>query len=265
MINGLQNALIGMGGDCATIVEDESRLLAMEIAKDVGPKDRSKTKARIDKSVRQRFQELSADVGFDTNSGREGSTGVRWYRCDKNFLFGVTPDSDMRHADPETLANIYYRSKKVQGKTRIILPFKHPRQHQQVAITSKILVSKSGLNGAVRIVQNAIGKLKASWFATAKKIEPSLVSPQWIERHIKNNRTSKSITELGGLQRHESPSITFGSKAVGVAKFDRAIQFAVGVRAKKVAARMKLVLSGYSSDVAHGIAVKRHAKKGRQP
>lgn len=262
MINGLNNALLGTGGDASTIVQDESRLLALRISKTVGPKDRKKTADRIEKSVRSRFQELRADSGFEDNTGKEGHSGVKWYRCDKNFLFGVARDSDMRHADPQTLADIYYKAKTVQGKTRLVLDFKHPRKNQRVAITTKILVSKSGLAKAVKIVQQAIGKLKASWFATAKQIEPSLMAPEWINRHIKGNRTSKSITELQGLAHTEAPSITFGSKAVGVTKFDRAIQFAVKLRAESVAKRIQLVLSGYSKDVAEGVRLKRHAKKG---
>lgn len=264
MINGLQNALVGMGGDVSTILKDETRLLAVEISKRAAPRDRKKTADRIDKSVRSRFLALGAEqTDFDANTGKEGNTGVKWYRADKDFLFGVARDSDMRHADPQTLASIYYRSQKIQGKTRLVMDFKHPRQHQRVALTSKILTSKAGLRAAVKIVQKAIGKLPASWFATAKKIQPSLVGPQWIERHIRGNRTTKSITDLSS-ENSENASITFGSKAVGVTKFDRAIQFAVNLRAKKVSRRMNLVMSGYSKDVASGMRVRRHAKEAHE-
>lgn len=264
MINGLQDALIGTGGDVSTIVKDESKLLSLEISHRVGPQDRAKTAQRIDKSVRSKFIALNSDVGFDENTGKEGHSGVKWYRCDKNFLYGVAPDSDLRHADPQTLANIYYRAKKIQGKTRIVVDFKHPRQHQRVAITTKVFTSKSVLNAAVKLVQQSIGKLKASWFATGKKIEPSLVAPQWIERHIHGSSTTKSITDLTGMSDLANPAITFGSKAEGVSKFDRVIQFAVDVRQKKVSARMRLVLSGYSKDVASGIRPRKHAKESNE-
>lgn len=261
VLGGLRNALIGTGGDISTITRDESKLLALGISKVAAPRDRKKTAERIDKSVRSKFMALSEKSDFEDNTGKEGHTGVKWYRCDKDFLFGVARDSDMRHADPQTVANIYYKAKKIQGKTRLLLNFKHPRKHQRVAIITKIITSKSVLKKAIAIVQKGIGKLPASWFATAKQLDTSLVAPEWMERHIKGNKTTKSITDATGLANLEHPSITFGSKAVGVTKFDRAIQFAVNLREKKVAARLRLVLSGYSKDVAQGIKVRRHAKQ----
>jgi hypothetical protein len=265
MLNGLQNSLIGMGGDASTVVKDECRMLAVEISKRAAPRDRKKTAENIDKSVRSKFLALSADQGdgFEgTNGGLgESSSGnVKWYAADRNFLFGVARDSDMRHADPQTLANIYYASKKKGGKTRLILPFQHPRQHQRVAITTKITASKSGINAAIQIVKKGIGKLPASWFATAKKIQPSLMGPQWIERHIKGDKTTKSITDLSSMNS-ENSSITFGSKAIGVTKFARKIQGAIDLRAKKVSKRMNLIMSGYSRDVAAGIRPRHHAKE----
>jgi hypothetical protein len=261
LLRGLQNALIGSGGDVSHIVRDESKLLAVEISKRVGPRDRAKTGERIDKSVRSRFAELGEEQNnFEDNPGKEGHAFVKWYRCDENFLFGVARDLDMRHGDPETLAKAYFDSKTVQGRMRLIFSFHHPRQKQRVAITMKILTSKAVLRQTVAVVKKGIGRLKASWFATAKKIDPSLVGPEWVERHLKNNTTPRAITELGGLQNNESPSVEFGSKAAGAAKFSRVTEFAVKVRKEKVKARLALVLSGYSRDVARGIRVQRHAK-----
>lgn len=258
VLDGVKNALLGQGGDVSTLCADESRLLAVGISDVARPKDRTKTGNRIAASYRAKFLALGQEqTDFEANTGKEGHTGVKWYRCDSKFLFGVAPDSDLRHAEPQTLVNIYYRAKMIQGKT--VVDFKHPRRMQRVAITTKVLTTKGIVNRAIAIGKKAIGKLPASWFATAKKIQPSLVGPQWIERHIKGTSTSKSVTDLSGLSNVDSPSVTFGSRAVGVMKFDRAVQFAVNLREKKLAARLRLILSGYSKDVAQGIRVKRRA------
>jgi hypothetical protein len=256
-IIGLQNALIGTGGDASTIVADESKLLAKEISNLIGPLDQKKTKDRIEKSVRSKFLALD-DIDNSKFSSKGGTTGnVVWYRCDRNFLYGAAKDRDMRKASGEALADVYYASRKVQGRTRIIADFTPARKHQRVAITARIITSKASLARAVKSVQLAIGKLKASWFATAKSIDHSLVGPQWIERHIKGNRTTKSITDLTSMNVPATPSVTFGSKALGNDKFTRLIDFAVKLRAKKVMARLDLVLTGYSHDVAAGIKAKR--------
>lgn len=263
MLDGVKNALIGTGGDASELVKDESRLLAVGISDVARPKDRKKTAERIDKSFRLKFKELGDNTSFDSQSlmnKTRSSTGVLWYRATSQFLFGVAHDSDLRKADPQTLVNVYYHTKTIGGKARIVVDFKKPR-NQKVAILTKVITSKSVLNRAIAIAKTAIGKLPASWFATAKKIQPSLVGPQWIERHIKGNKTTKSITDISSMSLAEHPSVTFGSRAVGVTKFDRAIQFAVNLRAKKLAARLDLILSGYSKDVAQGIRAQRHAHK----
>ena len=259
MIYGLRDAIVGSGGDASEITKDESRLLAKEISNVCKPKDRNKTKDRIEKSVRRKFSTL----GESQKDFGEGKGDVKWYRCDDRYLYGVARDKDMRKASGEDLANVYYASKMIQGKTRIIADFKHPRKKQRVAIVQKILTNKRSLDRAVKQVQLAIGKLSASWLASARKIDPSksTVAPQWIERHIRGDRTSKSITDISSLQSSESPSVAFGSKAVGVKKFERSIQFAIDLRAKKVAARLKLVLHGYSQDVKNGIKAKRRGGK----
>lgn len=266
VINGMQNALLGTGGDCSTILKDESRLLALEISKRMGPKDRSKTNARIDKSVRSVFLGLDADTDFEGHSGKEGNSGVKWYSSDKDFLFGVARDSDMRHADPQTMANIYYHAKTVAGKKRIVVDFKNPHQHQRISISTRIITSKSVLRKTITIVQKSVGKLKASWFADAMKIDPqaSLVPPNWIAQHIRGNETTKSITDLSAANSPDSPAIGFGSRAAGVKSFERPIQYAVSLRREKVSARLRLVLSGYSKDVAAGIRPHHHAKESHE-
>lgn len=256
-ISGLQSALIGTGGDVSTIVADESKLLAKEIAHLIGPLDRKKTEDRIEKSVRSKFLALD-DITNSKFNAKGGTSGnVVWYRCDANFLYGAEKDRDMRKASGEALADVYYSSRMLKGRTRIIADFSPARKHQKVAITARIITSKASLMRAVKSVQTAIGKLKASWFSTAKSIDHSLVGPQWIERHIKGNRTTKSITDLTSMNVPEAPAVTFGSKALGNDKFTRLIDFAVKVRTKKVMARLDLVLSGYSHDVAAGIKAKR--------
>lgn len=263
LINGLNYALIGTGGDASTIVKDESRLLAVQVSKLAQPKDRKKTGQRIERSVRGRFQELNnaANSMFEDKPDKEGHAGIKWYRSDSRFLWGVARDSDMRKADPQTVANIYYHAKTLRGKTRIVLPFKHPRTEQQVVITTRVLTSKSVLRKAIEIVKKGIGRLPASWLASAKQIDSGVTGPQWIERHIHNGTTRRAITDLSQMNMPEKPMVTFGSKAVGVEKFNRQIQFAVKLREKKVAARLNLVLSGYSKDVAQGIKIKRHAHR----
>ena len=259
VIGGLEAALIGFGGDCSEVTKDESRLLAMQVSKVARPPDRKKTLGRIEKSVRNRFQALNESA----HQEKAPTSGINWLHWDNDYLYGVSQERNMKRASAESLADIYYASKMRRvGGAYLDLPFIHPHRRQRVKIYQKIVTSNSSLNRAVKAVQQSIGKLAASWVGDARTIDGTkpTVAPAWVERHLRGTKTSKSIVNTAGLMNSESPSVEFGSKAKGVNRFERAINFAVGLREKKVAARLRLILSGYSKDVAAGIKAQRRGK-----
>lgn len=259
VLNSVRDALVGTGGDASNITKDESRLLALGIMNVAQPKDKKKTAARIDSSIRQRFANLNEQY-FPT--GKVDSDGIAWYRSDSRFLYGVSEDLDMRKSSADRLLDIYYQAKVVGGKTRLVKDFNPPRPSgQKKAILAKVLTSKASMNRLVAMAKLAIGKLPASWLATARQISPSANAPEWIARHLKGSKTTKSITDLTGLSNANNPSVTFGSSAKGVGRFGRSVQFAVNLRAKKLAYRLDLILSGYAEDVKNGIKAQRHANK----
>ena len=273
MIDGVKDALIGTGGDITNLAKDESRLLAMQLMKLSQPRSRSELKKKIAENVSRRFVLLDQDHSdflSDQRYRHVSDGGIEWYRASSKFLFGVDDAKDMRHASGDEVSDVFYSSKIMAGRNttqaRIISDFKTPRKQQRVAILQQVVTSKSSLNRGIRAVSNSIGKLAASWFATAKTIDGSSKAPEWISKHIKGTKTTKSVTELGGLNNIENPSVTFGSHAHAVAtkRGIKMVEFALKVRTTKLAQRLKLILSGYSEDVRHGIKVHRHFKKGSE-
>ena len=265
MINGIQNALIATGGDTSEVTKDESRLLAMQLMKLTQPQDRKALESKIERNVRNRFILLDMDLSTNDQGLGVSANGTKWYAADKNFLYGSDSNAkDYRRAQGDQIADAFYSSKVSGGKARLIYGFKHPHKHQQVAILRRIITSKASLARGVKLVQQAIGKLAASWFATAKTINQDSSAPAYVSRHItRGTQSTKSITDLSGLHQPANPSVTFGSKARGAAskKAHNLIEFALHVREQKLAARLKLILSGYSKDVTQGIKVQRRAKK----
>ena len=275
-LNGVKDALIGTGGDATEVVKDESRLFAMQMMKLSQPQDKKKLEGKIEKSVTERFfsfenseamnEDWKAGVSSSSKwSGRQSSSGVEWFGATRNFLFGYDNGvRDMRKADGQAMANAYYTSAMKSGRANIIREFKWPRNQQRVAIVKKILTSPASLKRGVKVVQESIGKLSASWLASARQIDKTKSkAPAWIERHLRNgDKSSKSITDLSQANKSESPSVTVGSKARGASseKGLGKVQFALKVRATKLQARLNLILSGYSQDVANGIKARRHAK-----
>ncbi len=262
MLDAVKNALVGTGGDASTLCKDESRLLALQIMKVAQPKNRQKTADRIRLSASEKFIAFG-ESSYQFDSGKASKDGIWWRHWDSDHLYGVAPDKDMRRASTEDLADIYFGGTvKKYGNSKgayIDLPFSNPRQRQKVRLYQKIVTGKSAVNKLARYAQKSIGKLPASWLATARQIDNAASAPQWISRHLKGNSTTKSITDLTGLNNPDNPSSAFGSKAKGVGRFARAVQFAVNLREKKLAHRLELILSGYAQSVRNGIKVSRQA------
>lgn len=272
MLNGVKNSLIGSGGDISELTKDESRLLALQLTKLNYPRSRPALADKIAKNVSSRFALLDIDNSKSEHGlgiGNNGEGNTSWYAADRNFLYGSDSEAkDYRKASGDQVRDAFYSSKVSNGKARLVYGFtKSHRQHQRVAILRRIMVSKASLNRGIKAVQLSIGKLAASWFATAKTIDSSSNAPEWVARHLtRGTHTTKSITDLSALHKYDHPSVTFGSTAVaaGSKKGIAQIKFALKVREKKLAARLNLILSGYSNDVAQGIKVHRHHKKGNE-
>src|SRR5580765_6813712 len=96
MLNGLRHAMIGTGkdGDLSKLVADETRLLSMEISKQVSPKNREVGERNVKRDV---GHFLAARE--DTLESFEGHGDIRWISYGPQFITGIDPDDDWRHAD----------------------------------------------------------------------------------------------------------------------------------------------------------------------
>jgi len=257
LINGLSNALISQGGDCSQVVKDETRLLAAECGKISGPRNRQKKFNSIPKEIGRVFAPLPAKPW---GIKKRGHGDMLWLNSGEHFLTGVRRSRVLSESPSmETMFRAFIMADGKMGKKYSVIG---ERGKQNVQEINRIMVKRSSFSQFTRFVQSHMGRMKATWFATAKKIEPSTEVPKWIARHIDGN--PKAITDLTGLQNSESPSTVFGSKAIGIGKFRDEINAAVKSRETKVAAKIKLILSGYSKDVAHGIKIRRHGKDAHE-
>lgn len=260
VLGGLQNALIGTGGDVSTIIKDESKLLALEIAKHVGPKSKQQKTKSIPKEVGRVFMPKPA---INWGAKKQGDGSMIWLDAGPEFLTGIRRERyDIQINSIKSMYQAYLKApNQTLGKKYSLIGMCGKQHVQEI---NRIMVKRGVFKEFVAFMIGHIGRMKASFFMTAKKIEPSLVAPQWIEKHITGGKNPKNITDLSGLENLESPSVTFGSNAIGIGKFEGVIQSSVKIREYKVAARLRLVLSGYSKDVAAGIRPRKHAKESHE-
>ncbi len=106
-----------------------------------------------------------------------------------------------------------------------------------------------------------VGRWKAKWaYAAATK---GAAFPAWITRHF-GSLNGKAIADFQ-LDNTQTPSITFGCIGPSARRTLPKIRDALRTRLKAMTKRAKLILSGYSKDIAAGMRPRRHADENVQP
>ena len=259
LIGGLQNALIGAGADCQSLVKQEAKLLAIEIASRVGPRDRQKKVRSIPREIGRVFVPAPVE---SWGKEKTGHGEIMWLNSGPNFLTGIEAKNYNPTNDLVWMERTFNKLKTMGNKYSSLGhrgDYDSRKGGQHVQLLNRIMVKRSSFASFVTRIVSHLGRMKATWYATARKLDPALVAPQWIERHILNN--PKTIAHLGRLSDPQSPSLEFGSSAVGIEQQIDNINRAVMIRRRKVLAHLNLVLSGYAKDVNSGRVPRRRAKQ----
>ncbi len=256
LMGGLRDALIGIGesGDAAQLTQQTGRLLAKDIADGLPPKNQQKLNKNIDRDVRK---VLSPDPSYFNIKGdhQESSiSGMSWISAGPNFLLGVNDEDNMRGS-----GGVAYAFRKARnmnrGKKYIQLG---TRGHQRVQRLNRILVTSTQFNLVKSFIKSGVGQMKASFAETYEKLGGRGV-PGWIRRHFGRNQ-KKHIFDGSGLSDAESPSVTFGSRAPGIANYSGLVGRSVKRREIMTAKRLERVLSGYAEDHNSGRKIRRHSR-----
>lgn len=216
---GIRGLIHKVGLESARVVKVESGALVGTLINFTPPKDVKASKAKIGEKIQSRFTELGHSDYFGKASGMKASkTGVVWYAASESFLFGVTPQNDMRKAGKEQILAVWYRSRQVQGSARIVANFKHPRKHQRVAILNRVLTLKKQVNELKTRIGKRFGRMKAGWTVGVSMgkihLPPSYRIPAWVKPHMQNARGGFE----DGLGNKTFPTFTIINRAKGVGK-----------------------------------------------
>jgi hypothetical protein len=254
-LGGLREALIasGQSGDAAVIVKDESRRLATEISNQTPPKKKATLERKIGRDVGGNFSILTSNIP----AAAQGNKQMRWLVAGPRFLYGVPPSHDLRSGTADLLSIHRGLRKRGSGeRTKKLFPLGQ-RGKQHVYRVNRYIVTPKAIASLRRTLAAKIGRMKASWAATAIALGEATI-PAWVRKHIPS---PKAVTDLSGLSRPASPSVLFGSRSPGVSRTGDMVRRATQVRLKKVIARIRLILNGYKQDIAQGKAPRKHGKE----
>lgn len=248
---------VGLSGPL--VVEKETGELIKTLVRISPPAEPTKTRASIKANLEKTFHIFGKFTNHEYDDTKTSKTGVKWYMWNPKFLFGSTPDKDMRKASHEDLMQVHYRRKNVQGSARIIMPFKKPRRGQRVAMITRVITTEKNVKKLITRISKHVGRLKAGWlkavFKGEIKVTGGYLPPQWVTRHANGARGDYK----NELSVKDSPAFTIINQAKGVSsKVSKYfLSKAVDIRAKAMVKNATFFMNGKKnlSDYAKGDSI----------
>lgn len=246
-IEELHDALARQGGDVSTIYEDEARLFLRQVIRLTPPKTKQQGEAAIDRDLMKIFEPLNSDFVDDLIIEHGAHDIDTWL----TVASGEKKRIKFTYADNTggPMANFHHRNQDNRGRT-----YNLKRQKDPNVWYAPYVVSYDNFKKYADRVKSHVGRKKAAWGKSFIELGGKL--PSWISRHL-----SGAKGEFHNSRNPEKPSITMTSRAPGVSQDAHFIRGALRVRYESIGRRIKLVLSGYSKDVASGLRIKRRAQK----
>lgn len=235
-LSALHDALVGSGqsSDIAALIKDEARLLLKEVLKFTLPLKKNTTSDR-----KQGEKAVERDI-------------YRSMRVPKEEDFKNEKVKKLiRRRDTEGFRKFVENSDKMKDwKVGTFSPDLHKAaRNSRGRVTSQrkvIVLERQKVARYVKETQKRVGYMRSGWLSAARMVGLNVKTP-WVARH--SNRHAVAINSLTGGR----PSVTIGNTTSGVGQIRQAFDRAVKTRQFKMAARTRLILSGYAKDIAAGI------------
>jgi hypothetical protein len=246
-IEELHDAIQGQGGDVSTIFEDESRLFLKQVIRLTPPKTRQQGEAAIDRDLMKIFEPVNGDFLDDLIIEHGANNLDAWITTaggEKKHLKWTYLDNT---GGP--MANFHREKQGSRGRT-----FNLKRQKDPSIWYAPYVVSYENFAAYAKRIKSHVGRRKAAWAVSFTSLGGKVAS--WIGRHV-----SGAKGEYHNSYNPERPSITIINRAPGIEQDLNVVRSALRVRQEAITKRIRLVLSGYSKDVARGIKIQRWAKE----
>lgn len=247
----LHDALIGVGqaGDAANVIKDETRRLIQKIIQITPPK----SKPEGEGAVRSDLYKLIGEAGQNFIDEIGSEFGTRNIDCWRTSNSGEKLHVLWERLDPtgDRMAEYHQDYRNKRGRVS--------KRSGNIAAgewKKRVIVPRGKLAPYVKTVQARVGRRRASFGVTLAKLGGKV--PSWISRHF-GKMGGEAISMTEGLLNRERPSVIFGSRSPSIETQRSEVNNAVKIRAQQISRRVKLILSGYSRDLASGMKARARA------
>ncbi len=252
-LEAVANALVGDGKDVQNLLVDEHRKLTRTIVNFTPPIPASGARQFGELAVKKDLYSLISEAEpalIDRIGSKYGLKDIDTWTASPGGKVHVLWEN--LNPSGSNLADLHnwYRNASTGRPGR--------RRSRLGEWRSRIVVEKGIREPYVNLVQSHVGRWKAKWAYAAAQLGDKY--PAWISRHF-THVASKSKFEMN-LDDKNKVFIAFGGRGPNFARDMDKINAAIKVRVKAILDRVKLILSGYSKDVAQGIRPKAKTKIG---
>lgn len=244
-IEELSDALRGQGqpGDIATLFEDESRLFLKQVIRLTPPKSKAQGEAAIARDLMKIFTPVNEEM-LNIIGSEHGLSAIDVWLTTAG---GEGKELDWRKIDPsgEGMKDFHNRNRDSRGRTYNLKRQKGDKWYAPYVVSFEDFAAYK----AKMIAR--VGRRKAAWGKSFNALGGKLTN--WIARHLAGAKGEYHNTH----GNFGSVSIVMINRSVGISQDLHFVRGALRIRESAIKRRIKLVLSGYSKDVARGIKLQR--------
>jgi hypothetical protein len=265
-LDGLRSAMLGAGKDISALLVGQQKMLAKTIVNftppivsraarsaahesgEPSPSDKKTGENAIERDLTKLITEVDSDL-FNEIGSAHGTRNIDTYRTIKATKVHLVWDN--LTANAANLPALHRSYQDSRGRP------KGTRGNGRRTWNAAIVVEKGMRLPYIKQVQERVGRWKAKWAYAAAQAGAKF--PAYISRHF-GSLGSKAYSQWN-LADTNGPSVIFGGRGRRFGKDAEAVRDAVRFRAKVMVRLTKLILSGYSKDMAKGMRAQSHAKK----
>lgn len=242
----LHDALIAQGGDVESIFRDEARLFLRQVIRLTPPKTREQGEAAIKRDLMKIFTPVNQDFLDDLIIEHGHNNIDAWITSavdpgvKRHVMFDYASNTGTEMAD------FHQRNRDNRGRTR-------PLKRMASGWYSPFAVSFEDFASYRDKVLKRVGMRKAGWGVSLIGMAGKVAG--WIRRHVDSKQAKGELH----LVAADKPSVTMINRSPGIGQDVRTVNSALRVRSQAIGRRIRLILSGYSEDVARGIKIQRRA------
>jgi len=254
---------VALKKDASEVLRDESRLFLKQCISFTPPRNKKQGENAIAQDILggRKLGKGAKSVGIispihpymEGDGKQRGSYRVLFSTKDGR-TFGVENHLWKPGASQDEIKKMHYSSRGGR-RNRVSTAGSYTLDQGRWKWVDRMFTKRENIEQYLKTTFKKVGRLKAGWLPAFTALGGKAAA--WIQRHSSGARGYF----IDNTSNVTAPSVTLENHAAGVGETERTVKNALRARQSAMARRLKLILSGYSADVAKGIRARSRARR----